>query len=191
MSNEKPIPPNSWEIPPLPGSDRRVNENSGIAMEERSLLKDVAENPLSVVTDRYERLGLGVHKGNNTKLKLIEKNLIEEERISVPEGIVTLLKPTEKGRELLASWGMMLKVFPHNGSLAHQYTKKRIAEEYRSKGYHVEEEYTLGGGKAMDPVARRGDEMIAIEVETTSNYEGNVSKYKDAGFGKVIVERVS
>jgi hypothetical protein len=175
-----------------PASDRRERKEEEISSEERDFLRDIAEYPLSVVTERYGRLGLSVHKGNAIKENLLETGLIEQEKVSVPQGSVTLLKATEKGRELLASWGIQPKALPHNGSLSHEYTKKRIAEEYRSRGYHVEEEYPLGGGKAVDLMATKGDERIAIEVETgKSQVNENLRKCKEAGFEKVVVVRTN
>ena len=50
-----------------------------------------------------------------------------------------------------------------------------MARDYESKGYRVEKEYPLGGGKAVDLVAIKWDDRIAIEVETgKSNEEENV-----------------
>lgn len=177
-------------LPPLPAPDRRGKEREGVGSKERNFLKDIAEHPLAVITERYARLGLSVHKGNDIKKGLLERKLIEQERIRVPDGAVTLLKATGKGRELLTSWGMDFKAFPHNGSLSHEFTKRRIAEEYMAKGYDVEEEYPLGGGKAIDLVCRKGGKELAIEIETgKSDVKENVRKCREAGFDEVIVVR--
>ena len=70
----------------FPAYDNRKKKEEGISNEERNFLKDVAEYPLSVVTERYGRLGLSVYRGNCIKLELLEKGLIEQERVSVPHG---------------------------------------------------------------------------------------------------------
>ena len=47
----------------------------------------------------------------------------------------------------------------------------------------------IGGGKAVDLVATKGKEHIAIEVETgKSDAQGNVRKCEEAGFHKVVVK---
>lgn len=174
-------------IRPLPSSERRENKISGITMEERNFLSDIAEYPLSTITERYARLGLSVHKANSIKQKLLEKGLIGQEKIRVPEGNVTLLKLTHDGRDLLASWGIKVNSLPKNASLEHEYYKELVAREYRSKGYDVEKEVPIGEGKAVDLVATKGDDRIAIEVETgKSDIKGNVRKCKEVGFDEVV-----
>ena len=60
-----------------------------------------------------------------------------------------------------------------------------MAREYESKGYKVEREYSLGGGKAVDLVATKGNERIAIEVKTgKSDINENVGKCEKAGFNE-------
>jgi len=39
------------------------------------------------------------------------------------------------------------------GGPEHRYWKKRLAEHLRACGYDVTEEYSIGGGKAIDLVA--------------------------------------
>jgi len=51
------------DIRPLPSDDIRKSKNSIIAMEERNFLIDLARKPLSVLTERYARLGLRVQRG--------------------------------------------------------------------------------------------------------------------------------
>lgn len=58
---------------------------------------------------------------------------------------------------------------------------------YRAKGYELEKEAPIGEGKAIGPVAVKGDRNIAIEIETgKSDVEANVKKCRKAGFGKVV-----
>jgi hypothetical protein len=68
------------------------------------------------------------------RCRVLEKGLIEQERISVPNGSITVLKLTWDGRDLLASWGIEAKPLPKNPSLKHEYYKELAALEYRSKG---------------------------------------------------------
>lgn len=63
-----------------------------------------------------------------------------------------------------------------------------MARDYQSNGYKVEKEVHIGGGKAMDLLATKGMEKIAIEIETgNSDVRKNNRKCKEAGFEKVKV----
>lgn len=97
---------------------------------------------------------------------------------------------SEKGREQLAFLGVAIRSLPKNASLEHEYWKHRVAEEYRAKGYTVEEEVSIGDGRAVDLVATKGGKKTAIEVETgRSDAEGNVNKCREAGFDEVVTVR--
>jgi len=151
------------------------------------LLFDIAKYPFSVVTERYQRLGWSAHTGTRIKGKLLEMNIIKQERIGIPEGSVTLLKPTEKGRELLSSWGIKVRALPKNASLEHEYWKWKAAEDYRRKGYEVIEEKPLGEGRNIDLVAKKDGTEIAIEIETgKADIIGNINKCLKAGFDRVV-----
>jgi len=170
---------------PLPD---RKKEPEGMSPRERELLEDIAMNPLSVVTERYKRLEWSAHTGEKTKRKLLEKGLIEQERIGVPHGSVTLLKFTDNGYNLLVSWGYKIKTLPKNASLEHEHYKEITARRYREMGYEVQKEVKLAGGKAVDLVATRGNERVAIEIETgKSDVEANVRKCREAGFENIVV----
>ena len=57
-------------------------------------------------------------------------------------------------------------------------------------GYTVEEEVSIGDGKAVDLVATKDSKRIAIEVETgKSDVDENVRKCREAGFNIVNVLR--
>jgi len=177
-------------ISALPQQDRREKEISEIATRERNLLVDVAKHPLAVVTERYARLGWNARTGTEIKRTLLERGLIEQEKVSVPNGSVTLLKVSEKGRELLAAEGVQVKALPKNASLEHEYYKELVARQYTQMGYAVQREVQIGDGKAVDLVATKGGERIAIEIETgKSDIQGNVRKCREAGFDKVVSVR--
>jgi DNA-binding MarR family transcriptional regulator len=171
----------------LPGIHRRQEQADGIAPHERSFLLDIANNPLSVVTERYRRLGWSAARGTNAKDALLEKGLIEQEKVPVPNGSVTLLKPTAAGKAVLQTCGVRVKAFPHNGSIQHEYYKRLVAERYRAQGYEVQEEVQIGGRSAVDLVATKGGRRIAIEIETgKSDMLHNITKCCTAGFDEVV-----
>ncbi len=172
----------------LPQSDRRQRKEQGISAQERSLLLDIVNYPLSVITERFKRLGWSAHTGTKIKWRLLEKGFIEQEKVSVPKGSVTLLKLTEEGTRFLASSGIEVKALPKNASLEHEYYKELVAERYRARGYKVEKEVLIGEGKSIDLVAMKGNERIAIEIETgKSDVEANKKKCREAGFEKVVI----
>ncbi len=69
---------------------------------ERTLLLDIVKHPFSVVTKRYRRLGWSTHTGTKVKRRLLEKGIVDEDRLRVPEGTVTLLNLTEAAKASLA-----------------------------------------------------------------------------------------
>jgi hypothetical protein len=168
--------------------DRRKKEKSRISAEGQSLLADIARYPLCVVTKRYRRLGWSAYKGNRIKRELLEKRFIDQEKIRTPNGSVTVLKLTAQGKTFLNLSGIEVKALPKNASLEHEYWKKIMAEHYRKRGYEVEEEVPVGEGKAVDLVATKDNERIAIEIETgKSDAESNLEKCRKAGFEKVVI----
>lgn len=179
-------------ISALPEPDRRGTQEREIGMNERRLLLDIVEHPLSVLTERFNRLGWNPRMGTETKRMLVEKHLAEQEKVSTPNGSVVLLKPTEEGRSLLATWGIEVKALPKNASLEHEYFKELVARRYQEQGYEVQKEVPIGQGRAVDLVATKGSERIAIEIETgKSDIEGNVRKCKEAGYQTVNVVETS
>ena len=101
---------------------------------------------------------------------------------------MTLLKLTEQGKTLLALSGMEAKALPKNASLEHEYWKELVAQQYQAKGYKIEKEVSIGEGKTIDLVATKGNDRIAIEVETgKSDLEVNLKKCREASFEKVVV----
>jgi len=154
-------------------------------------LKDVASHPFSGVTERYGRLGWSAYRGTNAKRALLKQGLLDEVRLRVPQGTVTLLELTDQGKDLLGQEGIEVRPFPKNASLEHEYWKHRVAEDYRSRGYEVEEEVHIGGGRTVDLVATKDGKRTAIEIETgKSDAERNRMKCAKAGFDEVRVVEV-
>lgn len=171
----------------LRDTDTSQREERRIGAQERRFLLDIVEDPFLVVTERYQRLDWSAHTGTKLKRRLLERGLIEEERIRVPEGTVTLLELTEEGRRGLAAQDVKPKRLPKNASLEHEYWKHRIAEDYRRRGYVVNEEVAIGGGRSVDLVATKDGKRTAIEVETgKSDTEANLTKCKKQGFDRIV-----
>ena len=69
---------------------------------------------------------------------------------------------------------------PKNASLEHELWKEIMAERYREKGYDVEKEVKIAGGKVVDLVATKGNEQIAIETGE-SDLEATVERCRESG----------
>ncbi len=156
------------------------------------IMRDIAEHPLSAVTERYRRLGWTAYSGDKAKRQAIDAGLAIQESVATPAGAVTLLRPTREGTWFLKDLGAEVKPLPHNGGLAHEFHKELVARHFARLGCEVVKEYGIGNGKAVDVVAVKGGRRIAVEVETgTSDIAGNVRKCVGHGFDRVIVAATS
>ena len=90
-----------------------------------------------MVTERYMRLGLNPKTGTKVKQRLIEANLIAQEKIGVPDGSVVLLKLTERGKSVIEDLGINPASLSRNASPEHEYWKDLIARRYKKKGYRI------------------------------------------------------
>jgi predicted RecB family endonuclease len=64
----------------------------------------------------------------------------------------------------------------------------RTAKHFEKKGYEVRCEHPVKGNGAIDILAKRPGEKVAVEVETgKSNIKENLSKIKSAGFDRIVL----
>jgi hypothetical protein len=148
------------------------------------LLSDIADNPLTVVSERYKRLKLSAYRGNKYQKALVAKGLIKPVSIRTRNGLLKLLELTGKGRKKLN--------FPEKGyrkgGIEHLYWLRQVKAMLESKGYSVEEEYPIGNGETVDLVMIGKRRKVAIEIETgKSDAIGNIRKCLKAGFEVVSV----
>jgi hypothetical protein len=98
-----------------------------------------------------------------------------------------LYQLTELGRSVCTD----LQIDPgphHRAGLEHRYWVARAEEHFTGRGYDVSHEHVIDGNGAVDLLAQRPGERIAIEVETgKSNVKSNLKKVQDAGFDRVIL----
>lgn len=148
-----------------------------VSEREEQLLRDVATTPISPITRRYKRLGWHMEIGNRTKDALIKRGLARFDAVSTPRGQVKILMLTPDGIAFLASRGMTL-TRTRAGGAEHEYWKHELRTVLERAGYHVAEEFALGGGKTADLRAQRDDRVLFVEVETgRSDIAANVAKY--------------
>jgi hypothetical protein len=180
---------------PVPLEKSRIKVISAPVKREdkelKKLLVDIVDHPLVRISERYQWLCFNPRKGNALKDILLRKQLVVPISISTPKGRVKLFELTELGREYLKGEGIKIGLAKRRGSLLHQFWCADIKKRYEKAGFEVKEEYAVGKGKAVDLVAQKEAERIAIEIETgRSDPLGNITKCLEAGFRKVKVVAV-
>lgn len=179
------------------GEIRRIQQSKAMILptlpsekvreEETELLKDVLENKTSGVVERYSRLGFSSYFGDKVKSGLLAKGLIESTGIATSHGLVRVLTLTQKGREHLQALGLQMAP-SGRGGIEHEYWKEKVSDFFKQLGYEVESEKSVGGGKTIDLVGTKGNETLAVEVETgNSDVLSNVQKCDAARFKKLLV----
>jgi hypothetical protein len=169
------------DVRPIRNEDKPKTDNE-ITEDQRRLLMDILEYPISGVAERYKRLFFSVHKGNKIRDELIEFGFLRSTQISTFEGRVIYLEPTSKA---LANIGVERK---REGGPEHEYWKYRIAEWLKSTGYETEIESPIGEGKTVDIVAQKAEKRIAIEIETGKSDIGeNIRKCCLEGFSEIWI----
>jgi hypothetical protein len=169
---------------PKPPSER-------MSREEIRFLADVAARPLSTTVSRYQRLHLSRRRGNAIRQSLASAGIIEAVAIATRSGQVVLYQLTDSGRSVCSSAGIDPGPRPRE-SLEHMFWVRRVAEYFEKNSYDVACEHPVKGNGAIDILAQRPGERIAVEVETgKSNVKENLLKIKDAGFDRVILVATS
>ncbi len=197
-----------WEeqkvIPVIPGQQEGYSgpvkpegvvpkgDKGGAERAEYLLLLDVLRFPLSSTVKRYERLGFSKRAGNDARGTLEEQGLVRAVDVPTKKARVRLLELTDRGRELLKSRGEDISNSMRFGSVEHLYWVAILAKESRitifceGRGFELEVEHAIGGGKTVDLAAVKGERRIAFEVETgASDAVSNVRKCLEAGFERV------
>jgi len=154
---------------------------------EKVFLIDVANYPLSGVAKRYGRMKISGRHGNSVKESLLAKSLAKEEAIRTKAGKIVILGLTKRGQEQIEESGNINRMRARPASLEHEYWKEKIARHMEAKGFSVEREKMIGGGRAIDLEVKAGDKTFAIEIETGhSDAVSNVEKDLAAGAEYVL-----
>lgn len=156
-----------------------------------ALLEDVAALPLDGVGERYRRLRMSGLRGNRAKEWLIRQTLVEEQAVEIGTTRRMILRLTKKGWKMLKrdppAWSMHAD-HPGRASIEHEYWQRWYARELENAGWQVEFEAAREGGR-VDLRATRGNERIAVEIETgRSDVCANVRAcVNDRRFSRIIV----
>lgn len=154
---------------------------------EEQLLADVAEQPISTITKRYERLGWSAKTGNAAKDGVIARGFAVFTPVTTPTGLVKILGLTDTGHAHLAERGHAPPRSRHGGA-EHEFWKFVVRQQLERLGYAVADEFPIGGGKTVDLHAERGHDVVWVEVETgRSDIAANIEKLTGLDGRKLFV----
>ncbi|MDI6451618.1 ATP-binding protein [Anaerobaca lacustris] len=193
---ENPHPPSPRGSPvtdnvPIDPGTNPPNEKVETSREEIRFLADVAARPLSTTVSRYQRLNLSRRKGNAIRQHLDSAGLIESVVLATRSGQVVLYQLTDAGRAVCRD----ADINPgarSRASLEHRYWTRQAYAYFENEGYQVTAEHHIDGNGAVDLLAERPGERIAVEVETgKSDIKANLAKVRDAGFDRIVLVATS
>ena len=188
--------------PPTPGQSQSGDSEPNLPETEESatarmtrdeirFLADAAVRPLSTTVSRYQRLNLSRRKGNAIREAITKAGLIQAAAIATRSGQVVLSELTDFGRTTCNALGIDSGHRPRE-SLEHRYWVRKVAEHFEKRGYEVTREHQIKGNGAIDLLAQRPGERVAVEVETgKSDIKANLAKMRGAGFDRVVLVATS
>jgi Holliday junction resolvase-like predicted endonuclease len=201
---------NAKAIPAIPAPDNNNKENNGIthpppykdnqdnssikdistpplSSETKRFLVDLVNHPLSTTVSRYQRLNLSRRKGNAIRQQLLELQFVAPVPLATRSGQVVLYQLTDWGRTCCESTGLDPGPKPIE-SLEHRYWVQQVAATYEKQGYTITREYPVKGNGAIDLVAEKPGEKVAIEVETgKSNIPENLKNAVKADMNSIVL----
>ena len=190
-------PPSAWGSPtdprtPVTGGDSKpIPPKESMSREEIRFLADIAARPLSTTVSRYQRLSLSRRRGNAIRQKQLAGGLIDAVSIATRSGQVVLYHLTEFGRTVCAAVEIDAGPAPRT-SVEHQYWVRAAAAHFDERGYEVSREHPVKGNGAIDILAERPGERVAVEVETgKSDIAENLTKIRHADFDRVVLVATS
>ena len=184
-------PEDKRDKPLLSSSSIPIPPEQNMTREEIRFLADVAAKPLSTTVSRYQRLHLSRRRGNAIRQHLTDAGIIEAVTIATRSGQIVLYQLTDCGRSVCNSVGIDPGPRPRAG-LEHRFWVNRAMDYYAEKGYTVKCEHPVQGNGAIDILAQKPGENVAVEVETgKSNIKENLTKIKDAGFDRIVLVATS
>ena len=106
-------------------------------------------------------------------------------------GQVVLYELTDLGRTVCSATGIDPGPLPRE-SLPHRYWVRKTAQLFEAKGYEVTKEHPIKGNGAVDILAERPGERVAIEIETgKSDIKANIQNTAKGSFDRVILVATS
>jgi hypothetical protein len=148
---------------------------------------DLVAHSLSTTVSRYERLHFSRRRGNAIRQALIADEFIEPVTLATRSGQVVLLQLTDTGRKRCSSLG--IDPGPRlRASLEHTWWTMQAKVYFENQGYETVLEYQVQGNGAVDLLAHRPGEKVAVEIETgKSDIRENLTKLSGKGFDRIIL----
>lgn len=176
----------------LPTEKDEPLKGTFLSPDAKAFLMDIDSFPFDGVTIRQKRLGISARRGVKAVKELEEKGIMKKVEVKVGKTKVHLFEILNDGRVRCEEYGIKLTPVPKNhGGILHRYWVDRVRQKYERDGYKVIVEYPLENGGFVDVVAEKGNEKIAIEVETgKSDVKRNIEKCNNSSFSNVIQVRV-
>ena len=172
-------------------SDSKPGPPRNLSPEEKRFLTDIIARPLSTTVSRYHRLNLSRRRGNAVRESLTSGGIIERVTIATRSGQVVLFQLTDAGRALCSSLGIDPGPRPRE-SVEHMFWVDRTARYFEKDGYEVAREHPVKGNGAVDVLAHRPGEKVAVEIETgKSDTKENLTKIAHADFDRVVLVATS
>ena len=146
-------------------SDPVRNEEEYLSEIELKFLLGIIRNPTVGISQRYKTLRLSTKHGNELKDRLVQREMIHMVEVVTPTALLKLSELTSSGEKFLRRKGLLPSPLPRNGA-GHRYWKEQVASLIRKHGYTATIEKVVEDGKRVDVEAIKGEESLAIEVET-------------------------
>ncbi len=185
-----PTPKESEDKGESPDSKPHPPEKT-LSREEIRFLADIVAKPLSTTVSRYQRLNLSRRRGNAVRESLTSGGITERVVIATRSGQVVLYQLTDLGRTFCSSVGIEPGPKPRE-SLEHMFWISSAKKHFEREGYDVVCEHPVKGNGAIDILATKPGQKVAVEVETgRSDVKSNLKKVRKAGFDRVVLVATS
>lgn len=109
---------------------------------------------------------------SKTKKELKTYGLIKEHKLQVGKTNLSIWEPTSEAYKKI---GLTLPTWESKGGYLHQFCAYHIKKIGIENGHHVEVEYFLKNGKAIDLLLKNENEVIFIEIVTSYPLEKEIS----------------
>jgi hypothetical protein len=187
-NNTHPPSPNKSEDKISLSSDSSIRPPSkNLSREEIRFLADITARPLSTTVSRYQRLNISRRRGNAIRQHLTSAGIIEAVNIATRSGQVVLYQLTDLGRDVCSTIGIALSAKSRE-SLEHRYWVNKTTQFFERQGYEVIREHPIKGNGAIDLLAQKSNQQIAIEIETgKSDIKSNLKNIIKADFDRAVV----
>jgi len=190
-------PKQEYTHPPSPRTSENPRKDSEpvshreLSRHEIQFLADVLARPLSTTVSRYHRLNLSRRRGNAVREAMASAGIIERVVIATRSGQVVLYQLTDAGRTICQSVHIDPGPRPRE-SLEHRFWVDQTAQYFEKQGYDVVREHPVKGNGAIDILASRAGQKVAVEVETgKSSIAENLRKIAGAGFDRIVLVATS